>query len=104
MGRISLKTCQINCLYIYWFFKKRKIISATIRAPNGIKKREWLNCLWYSRDSIGSVDELIRTSTSGANPAKKPIRLIFKILFLVAMDWARAAPTVPYDIGSMLTQ
>lgn len=66
-----------------------------INAPNGIKKSEWLNCLWYSRNKIGSVDDLITTSASGANPAIKPIKLIFKILFFDAEDCAKATPTVP---------
>ena len=79
-----------------------KIRRATIKDPKGIKKSECVNCLWYSRDKIGSVDDWIRTSKSGVNPARNPIKPILKILFLLAADCAKAAPTVPWDSGSML--
>jgi len=72
-----------------------KIKRATIKAPKGIKKSEWVNCLWYSRDKRGSVDDRINTSKSGANPDTSPIILILKILFLLATDCAKATPTVP---------
>ena len=39
------------------FLIKGKIRSATIKEPKGIKKSECENCLWYSRNKIGSVDD-----------------------------------------------
>ena len=72
-----------------------KINRATTSDPIGMKTNECENCLWYSRDKIGSLDDCIRTSKSGANPARKPIMPILKILFLLAADCAKAAPTVP---------
>ena len=80
------------------FLNKGKISAATIKDPKGIKKSEWENCLWYSRNRIGSVDDWIKTSKSGANPARKPIMLILNIFFLSADDCEKAAPTVPWVV------
>ena len=74
----------------------------TIREPKGIKISEWVNCLWNSRNKIGSVDDPIKTSKSGANPARKPIRPTLKILLLLEVDCAKTAPTVPCDNGSII--
>ena len=60
-----------------------------------------VNWRWYSRNNSGSVGELMKTSRSGAMPARQPSKAAARSFSRANADCGTTAPIAPWLMGSM---